>query len=156
MPSYSNHSFVYFCPHPRTYVLILESRQGRERNTDLKEEHRPVASCTHPRQGQNPQPTHVLCPGIDPQPFCLPDDDQQIEPPSQGSNNSFIVTEQLEASREADSGSQSPALLLGTIFLVPSECGSWRLHPRGTARVRPGEHLLGLGLDLGCGYLLCF
>lgn len=105
----------------------------------------------HPGQGQNPQPTRVLCPGINPQPFCLQDDDQQMKPPSWGSNNSFIVAEKLEVIQEADPGSQSPALLLVTILLVPSECRHWRLHPRGTARIRPGEHLPGWGWIWGGG-----
>ena len=42
----------YLCyPHLRTYSLILETGEGRERNIDVREKHRSVASYIHPNVG---------------------------------------------------------------------------------------------------------
>ena len=49
----------------KVIYLFLERGEGREkereRNIDVREreEHRLVASCTHPDWGLNPQPKHV-------------------------------------------------------------------------------------------------
>ena len=52
-----------FNPHLRTCLLISERREGRERegerNIDVREKYRRVASCTCPHWGPNPQTRHV-------------------------------------------------------------------------------------------------
>ena len=54
-------SFLFFNPHPRTGLLILEKgrQRGRERNINVREKRHSVASCTHPDQGLNMQPRHA-------------------------------------------------------------------------------------------------
>ena len=47
---------IFFNPHPRTCLLILKGREGRERerekNIDVREKHQLVASCTCPNCDQ--------------------------------------------------------------------------------------------------------
>ena len=56
--------FIYF---------LREGREGkeRERNVDIWEKHRSVASCTCPNQGPGPQPRYVPWSGIELVTFCF-------------------------------------------------------------------------------------
>ena len=51
--------FFFFNPHPRICLLILEREEGRDRDTDMREKHRLVASGSHPNRGSNPQLRYV-------------------------------------------------------------------------------------------------
>ena len=61
-------SIQVLCSFFKRFYLFLERREGREekreRNTDVWEKHRLVASHTHPDWRLNPQPRHVLWLGI--------------------------------------------------------------------------------------------
>ena len=63
----------FFNSHQWICLLTLEREEGgereRERNITVKEKHQPVASCTCPCQGWNPQPMYVPWPGIGPTTF---------------------------------------------------------------------------------------
>ena len=55
--------FYFPYPHLRTCLLIFRERgmgRERERNIDVREKHRLVASCTQSDQGQNLQPRYEL------------------------------------------------------------------------------------------------
>ena len=56
-------------------LIDFREREGgkreKERNTDLTEKHRSVASCTCPNLGLNPQSRHVPLPGTRPVSFWL-------------------------------------------------------------------------------------
>lgn len=67
------------------------------------------------------------------------------------SNNSSILTEKLRQVGDQTGAAKSPELLLITILLVSSECRKQRPHPRGVARMEPGECLPGMGLNLRWG-----
>ena len=67
----------FFNPHSRICLSILERGEGRvERNIDMREEHRLVASCMSPDQGSNPEPFGVW-------------DGAPTEPPGQGLSAHF-------------------------------------------------------------------
>ena len=57
------------------FCFILERWEGREkekeRDTDVREKHRLVASRMHPDWGLNSQPRHVPRPGIELATFCF-------------------------------------------------------------------------------------
>ena len=80
-------------------LLILEieeggeSRTGREREkqTDVREDYRSVASHTHPNQRWNPQPRYVPWPGIKPTIFLVYGSMvQPTEPQGQGGRLTFL------------------------------------------------------------------
>ena len=48
----------------KRFYLFLEKEEGRERNMEMREKHRPVASGMCPDQGPNPQSRHVPWLGI--------------------------------------------------------------------------------------------
>ena len=54
------HSGPFFClfkSSPEGILLILERREGRERNINVRENHQSAASSPHPVQGLNPRPS---------------------------------------------------------------------------------------------------
>ena len=89
-PTARSLSFLIFFlyPHLRAFFFFISLREGgrergseREKNIDMKEKHRSVASCAPPhwesympRTGPNPQPRSVPCPGREPATFQLRDD----------------------------------------------------------------------------------
>ena len=80
---------IFFYPHPRTCLLILERGEGREkereRNLNVSERHRLAASQIRPDQGPNPQPRRVPWPGIGPKTFwCTGRCSHQVSPTGQG------------------------------------------------------------------------
>ena len=55
--------FIYILFSPEDMLTDFREGEGRERerdrNIDVREKHRLVASCTHPNQGLNSRPRHV-------------------------------------------------------------------------------------------------
>ena len=96
---YSGRRMIFFHPYLRTlvFLLLLERKEGREKNIDTREKHWSLASHTHPDPGlvpgprticiqirghrhwhqeqrSNPQPRYVPWPGIEPTTVWLWDD----------------------------------------------------------------------------------
>ena len=62
--------FIYL--HPRTHLLTLEGKRGRETGQHWCDRKTLMAACCmHPNQGPNPQPRHVPWPGVEPVTFHL-------------------------------------------------------------------------------------
>ena len=61
----SVHSFL------KSFYLFLKRGEARERNISVREKHQSDASCMRPNWGPNPQPRHVLWPGIKLATFCF-------------------------------------------------------------------------------------
>ena len=57
---------------------------GGERDIDVTEKHQSVISHTLPSQESNRQPRYVPGLGLNPQPFCLREMLQPVEPPGRG------------------------------------------------------------------------
>ena len=53
------HGLANFSLLFKRFYLFLQRVDGRERNIELKEEHRSVASCTYPKWGPNLQRRQV-------------------------------------------------------------------------------------------------
>ena len=63
--------------------------RDRKRNIDVREKHQPVAFCTRPDWGSNPQPTYLPWPESNLQPFSVRDN-TATEQPGQGREYLFL------------------------------------------------------------------
>lgn len=67
-------SVCFFNPHPRLcFYWFLEGGREREKNINMTEKHRQVASCILLDRELNPQPKYVPWSGIKPENFCAQD-----------------------------------------------------------------------------------